>query len=309
MKKVFWAISASIVATAIFTACEKENVQPLSTSNPVTEINSNQKSAGAGDLLYGVINGSLWEARMSDGNHQNSKTLTYGAGTPFGSVTGIAKNPGVANNFFITIGNDGSSAANKFFSFTYNGTGSSAIPCVQEANMPIGTSVYDIEFQPTTSLMYGISNSGYLVKITGYTAGTATYTNIGSQLLSGVGSDFSGCTALTFDNAGKCHLISNNGKIACLSISGTSYTVLNITSPHYTIPAGYVFQSNGAGTIQYYQTLGLGYRLFNSTTGTYIRKFREGNISGGYYPSTTEQVGIVEPCNDYTSGKCGSCPR
>lgn len=308
MKKLSLVISAAIVAATIFTACEKENVQPLSTSNPVTEINSNQK-VGAGDVLYGVINGYLWEARMTDGNHQNNKTLTYGAGTPFNSVTGIAKNPGATNNFFITIGNDGSSAANKFYSFTYNGTGSSPIPCVEEALMPLPNITHDIEFQPTTGLMYGISNNGYLINITGYAAGTATFTNIGSQLSSGVGADFASCTALTFDNAGKCHLTSNNGKIACLSISGTSYTVLNITSPHYTIPAGYVFQSNGTGTLTYYQTLGLAYRLYNSSTNTYIRKFREGNISGGYYPSTTEQTGIVEPCNDYTAGRCSSCPK
>ncbi len=313
MKKSEVLAIAAISAIAVFTSCKKEkSVSPNTVQQSENATQNNDPSLNsrnyAADYLYGVTNNKFYTARFSDGAHQNPGDFTL---IPYSitNVTGIARDNAITNRYVATHGVDASIYGNCFLIFTYNSLGTTPINVVNGSTFP-GSAVTDIEFQPGTNTLYGLSG-GHLVKISSYATGgsPAVITNVGSALTT-IGADFSGEMALSFDEGGKCYLMSSTGRIATLNITGLTYSIENITSSHFTLPGGATLVNLGSGILRYYENMGFSYTYNNPLTGNHtVYKFSNKDASGYYSSSSVATSGLFQPCNDYASGQCGSCPR
>jgi hypothetical protein len=315
MKLTNSVLKTTLLLPLVVMSCKKqvpESINPEQTVSPSAVSEGEETDAdrwGPTDFLYGVTSNTFYKVRISDGAHMAPLPVMVYPNT-IGGLTGIAKDYSVNNKFYITNFNDGSAWQNRFLSFTYPPSpGITFIDANPGAMWPAGQGVEDIEFQPTTNIMYGISNSGYLIKITGYSGGTAVFTNIGAQLVT-IGADFGSCKSMSFDDTGICYLISNTGRVAAITIAGLSYSVNNITGSHFSVPAGYTLNRLGSGILRFHEDLGF-MSFYIHPTLPAITEFRFSNkdASGIYSTSSLKTGVIVEPCNDYTHGICGSCPK
>lgn len=316
LKGIYSSVAfAGFVAAVV--SCSKSNLSPEkmigSSGNSTSNLLATPISVAYSPTIYGVQTGGTGGHNLYTIDRNNGAILTQdpisfygGGGISHGALLGIAKAPGVQTGVLTVMSSCGGSS--QFYSLNFSTKVAVGLGSVS------GTYIKDIEYRPTTNIVYGIKDN-LLVKITGFGSmcdGTATgnvpatYEVVGNLSPVGVGP-----YSISFNYLGDCAIMSaKDHKRAYVTLPATNYpstlssypavglsgAVITALSPDlYSVSET---ASVISGTIQYIGLAGAAtstststydfYKWSSSSTGTLYYQLLDGNIYTGMADYTSE---------------------